>query len=145
MVIARERTFAEDDGELGGGLLFEPFEVDPFFGPRVKVEAGACSFNYGAKKNEGKAHETQSSVQGQGCIGGGARVIGHTGVVAAVQGARESDLPVERQLLENAERAFESDGGRAGDGAERESEFLQKIGELTVERDFLARGLGRLK
>jgi transposase-like protein len=50
-----------------------------------------------------------------------------------------------RQLLENAARAFETEGVRAGDGAERESELLQKIGELTVERDFLSRGLGRLK
>ena len=31
------------------------------------------------------------------------------------------------------------------DEAERESELLKKIGELTVERDFLARGLGRLQ
>lgn len=50
-----------------------------------------------------------------------------------------------RQLLENLERAFESENGRGGDGAEREAELLQKIGELTVERDFLSRGLGRLK
>jgi len=27
----------------------------------------------------------------------------------------------------------------------RESELLQKIGELTVERDFLSRGLGGLR
>ena len=27
----------------------------------------------------------------------------------------------------------------------RESELLQKIGELTVERDFLSQGLGRLR
>jgi transposase len=50
-----------------------------------------------------------------------------------------------RQLLENLERAFEADGGGAGDASEREAELLQKIGELTVERDFLSRGLGRLK
>jgi transposase-like protein len=50
-----------------------------------------------------------------------------------------------RQLLENLERAFESENGVGGDGAEREAELLQKIGELTVERDFLSRGLGRLK
>jgi len=50
-----------------------------------------------------------------------------------------------RQLLENLERAFESENGGGGDGAEREAELLQKIGELTVERDFLSRGLGRLK
>ena len=50
-----------------------------------------------------------------------------------------------RQLLENLERAFEADGGSGGDASEREAELLQKIGELTVERDFLSRGLGRLK
>jgi len=32
-----------------------------------------------------------------------------------------------------------------GGGSEREDELLKKIGELTVERDFLSRGLGRLR
>jgi transposase-like protein len=50
-----------------------------------------------------------------------------------------------RQLLENIERAFEPDEGNGGDGSGRESELLQKIGELTVERDFLSRGLGRFR
>jgi len=50
-----------------------------------------------------------------------------------------------RQLMENLERAFEAENGGGGDGSEREAELLQKIGELTVERDFLSRGLGRLK
>jgi len=49
-----------------------------------------------------------------------------------------------REFLENAERAFT--GGETGGDAgqhEREAELLKKIGELTVERDFLCRGLGR--
>jgi len=51
-----------------------------------------------------------------------------------------------RQLLENISRAFEAeDGSVVGDASSREAELLQKIGELTVERDFLARGLGRLR
>lgn len=50
-----------------------------------------------------------------------------------------------RQLLENLERAFETENGSGGAATEREAELLQKIGELTVERDFLSRGLGRLK
>lgn len=50
-----------------------------------------------------------------------------------------------RQLLENIERAFESENGHGGDRSEREAELLQKIGELTVERDFLSRGLERLR
>ena len=49
-----------------------------------------------------------------------------------------------RQLLENISRAFESEGS-GGDATERESELLKKIGELTVERDFLSDGLGRLR
>ena len=50
-----------------------------------------------------------------------------------------------RQLLENVTRAFDSEEEGGGDGSARESELLQKIGELTVERDFLSRGLGRLR
>jgi transposase len=48
-----------------------------------------------------------------------------------------------RHLQENVSRAFESEEAGGRDGASRESELLQKIGELTVERDFLSRGLGR--
>ena len=47
-----------------------------------------------------------------------------------------------RQLLENIARAFEADGGGDGDAAAREAELLQKIGELTMEKDFLSNGLG---
>lgn len=49
-----------------------------------------------------------------------------------------------RQLLENVERAFERES-TGNDGTEREDELLKKIGELTVERDFLAHGLDRLR
>jgi len=48
-----------------------------------------------------------------------------------------------RELIENAARVFEPGGERSGEGAGREAELLQKIGELTVERDFLSRGLER--
>lgn len=51
-----------------------------------------------------------------------------------------------RQLQENVARAFEGEGESGnGDASARESELLQKIGELTVERDFLSRGLGRYR
>jgi transposase-like protein len=50
-----------------------------------------------------------------------------------------------REFLANAERVFAA--GAAGtarnDDGEREAELLKKIGELTVERDFLGKGLGR--
>ena len=50
-----------------------------------------------------------------------------------------------RQLLENVTRAFDSEEAGGGDASARESELPQKIGELTVERDFLSQGLGRLR
>lgn len=49
-----------------------------------------------------------------------------------------------RDLVENAALVFSSASDRgATSSCERESELLKKIGELTVERDFLAKGLGR--
>jgi transposase len=51
-----------------------------------------------------------------------------------------------QELLDNLARVFERNGvADHGDGAEREQELLKKIGELTVERDFLSRGLGRFR
>lgn len=49
------------------------------------------------------------------------------------------------QFLAQAARVFEAEGDAASsqDNSEREHELLQKIGELTVERDFLSNGLGR--
>jgi transposase len=49
-----------------------------------------------------------------------------------------------RQLMENVSRVFASEGA-GGDSGEREAGLLQKIGELTVERDFLAEVSGRLR
>lgn len=49
-----------------------------------------------------------------------------------------------KQLLEQASRAFETGSGDAAAGRDREIEKLHaKIGELIVERDFLARRSGR--
>ena len=45
-----------------------------------------------------------------------------------------------QQLLENVTRAFDSEEDGGGDASARESELLQKIGELTVERDFFVTG-----
>jgi transposase len=50
-----------------------------------------------------------------------------------------------REALDNMAVVF-SPAGTGGECHEsREKELLQKIGELTVERDFLANGLGRLR
>ena len=49
-----------------------------------------------------------------------------------------------KQLQDQAARAFESGSGETAAGREREIERLHaKIGELIVERDFLARRSGR--
>jgi transposase-like protein len=50
-----------------------------------------------------------------------------------------------REFLENAARAFSGSGENKTGGSEREEELLKKIGELIVERDFLSKGLGRLR
>jgi|SRR5579863_4753679 len=52
-----------------------------------------------------------------------------------------------REFIERAARVFASGTEPAGESGsnEREELLLKKIGELTVERDFLAKGLGRLR
>jgi transposase len=51
-----------------------------------------------------------------------------------------------REFIENASRAFVNGepAKSGGTSVEREEQLLKKIGELTVERDFLSRGLGHL-
>lgn len=49
-----------------------------------------------------------------------------------------------RQLLEGATGMFESGPGPAADSEAKIKELHAKIGELTMERDFLDRGLARL-
>jgi len=49
-----------------------------------------------------------------------------------------------QELLANMARAFER-GSSGGESTEREDQLLKKIGELTVERDFLWRGLERFR
>lgn len=48
-----------------------------------------------------------------------------------------------QEFLARAASVFEHPAESAGGSPEREKELLEKIGELTVERDFLARGLAR--
>jgi transposase len=51
-----------------------------------------------------------------------------------------------REFVEGAAAVFDRDADTAQSGSsEREDQLLKKIGELTVERDFLSRGLGRLR
>lgn len=48
-----------------------------------------------------------------------------------------------REFIEQAAVVFEGGAGSTEGSTEREDELLRKIGELTVERDFLSRGLGQ--
>ena len=48
-----------------------------------------------------------------------------------------------KQMLDNATAVFGPSGAAADDTAQV-GELLKKVGELTMERDFLARGLRRL-
>ena len=50
-----------------------------------------------------------------------------------------------KEFVEKAARVFEKDGERHDDGTEREAELLKKIGELTIERDFLSKGLAKIR
>lgn len=49
-----------------------------------------------------------------------------------------------RQLLENAASAF-GEGRRQAEEEPRREELLKKVGELTMERDFLSKGLRRFR
>ena len=49
-----------------------------------------------------------------------------------------------RQLLVRAEAAFLEEAAKSQEIGPSRDELLKKIGELTVERDFLAQGLRRL-
>lgn len=50
-----------------------------------------------------------------------------------------------KHLVENASSVFDAQDKSGADEDGRVDELLRKIGELTVERDFLSRGLGRLR
>jgi transposase-like protein len=47
-----------------------------------------------------------------------------------------------QHFVEQAALVFEREASTSSGNTEREDELLKKIGELTIERDFLSRGLG---
>ena len=104
----------------------------------------ACSFSKGAgimakrmRRNHSPAFKAKVALEALREQESVAEIARHYGLHANVVANWK------RQLAENVERVFETGG--AHDGSEREDELLKKIGELTVERDFLSRGLGRLR
>ena len=105
----------------------------------------ACSIKKGAEKSEEKSYEAQPCFQGESCIA----VLREQETVAELSRRHKVHANQihkwKRQLLENVTRAFETEEVGGGDASMREAELLQKIGELTMERDFLSHGLGRLR
>jgi transposase len=97
--------------------------------------------------------EDRCDAEGENRAGGVAGAGDGDGPGGASRGSSEPDpcwsaqrtRSVKKQLLENAARAFDPGVGiDAGDAREREIEKLHaKIGQLTVERDFLAGRSGR--
>jgi transposase-like protein len=50
-----------------------------------------------------------------------------------------------KQLLENSAKVFDKPGTKAEEDGPSKEELLKKIGQLTVERDFLENGLRRFR
>jgi len=50
-----------------------------------------------------------------------------------------------KELLERLREVFETSQTGGGESVDREAELLRKIGQLTLENDFLARGLDRIR
>ena len=117
----------------------------PFFRPGVKVVKQACSIKKGAEKV--KKNRTKHSPVFKAKVA--LAVLREQETVAELSRRHKvhanQTYKWKRQLLENVTRAFETEEVGGGDASMREAELLQKIGELTMERDFLSHGLGRLR
>ena len=135
----RRRELARSRGR-SGDLMWTPF-----FRPGIKVVKEACSMQKGAEKDEKNRTKHSPVFKAKVALA----VLREQETVAELSRRYKVHANQiykwKRQLLENVERAFESEEVSVGDASVREAELLQKIGELTVERDYLSRGLGRLR
>ena len=108
----------------------------PFFRPGVKVVKQACSIKKGAEKSAQKNRTKHSPVfKAKVALA----VLREQETVAELSRRHKVHANQihkwKRQLLENVTRAFETEEVGGGDASMREAELLQKIGELTMERE----------
>ena len=114
------------------------------FGPGAKVDRRDSLGDKRSPVHEEYTDKALGSVQGKSgtcrCTGGRHRARSSK----ALWAARKEIYKWKKELVENADRVLAGVEARTDDGRVREADLLRKIGELTMERDFLSKGLGRL-
>ena len=117
-------------------------------GPRISDQGlnwdGGCSVMVDGAGDEENEAEDPPGPESEDCAGGAAGTV-EIGTWRNGYHVHPNQIYAwKKQLIEQAARAFEAGGGADAEGRARTLEELYaKIGQLTVERDFLSRRSGR--